>query len=415
MIFYIDEKLPLGRELFGRLGDVRAMPGRDINPETPGLDEADALVIRTDTKVTAGLLEAAPRLRMIGTASVGTDHVNFDALREARGPDGEPVELFSAAGANARSVADYIWLALCRITADAGEPLARRSMGIIGCGNCGSEVARTAESFGMRVLRRDPPRAEAEDDFPGAALEETLSADYVTLHVPLTTPDESDYPTRNLLDADRLAGMRPGGWLFNACRGAVVNSPALADALEDGPLEGAVLDVYEDEPTPLKRLVRRTELATPHIAGYAIEGRRRATTMVYHAVCEHLGAEPVDTEPMLTGEFSPPEGREVTFRATGEPRLDADNALRALLRETYDIERVSRTLKNTLEEPDRGEAFDRLRNLEGSGRRHELRSFGAAVHPDAAPQLRREIRGRLYGLRMPLDADPPNYVVRPVQ
>ncbi|MEF8788207.1 MAG: NAD(P)-dependent oxidoreductase, partial [Planctomycetota bacterium] len=220
-------------------------------------------------------------------------------------------------------------------------------------------------------------------------------------------------PTHHLLNADRLAAMKPGGWLFNACRGGVVDSAVLAEALEDGPPAGAVLDVYEDEPTPLKKLVRRARLATPHIAGYAIEGRRRATTMVYHAICDHIGAEPADTEPMLSGEFSPPQEREVTFQATGEPRLDADNALRALLRETYDIERVTREFRETLDEPDRGEAFDRLRNLEGSGRRHELRSYRAAAAPGAAPQLRRELRGRLRGLRMPLDPDTPDYILRP--
>lgn len=279
-----DENIPYAAEAFGTLGDVHLLPGRAITNAV--VQEAEVLLVRSVTTVDGALLDGS-RVRFVGSATIGTDHVDQAALR-ARG-----VAFAHAPGSNAESVVEYVLAALLRLAVRRRRPLRGLTVGIVGCGSIGGRLARRLPALGLRVLCNDPPRAEAMEaageSHTFVSLDEVLAAsDVLTLHVPLhrTGP----HPTYHLIDAARLRCMKPGAWLLNASRGAVVDGSALPAALEAGAPGAAVLDVWEGEPTPDPALLRRVDLATPHIAGYSYDGKVQGTLMLYHALVDHLDA-----------------------------------------------------------------------------------------------------------------------------
>jgi erythronate-4-phosphate dehydrogenase len=408
----LDENIPLGRKLFGTLGEVTSARGREVDEDFPELEKYDILAIRSVTRVTPSLVDRAARCRVIATATIGTDHIDDGYIEQVNNRRATPITVISAPGSNAESVADYVWFALAHLTGREGTGLSGRSLGIIGCGNCGSRVARRARGFDVRVLRNDPPRAERDPDFVSDPLDETLQADFVTLHVPLTREDESAHPTHRMIGAAELARMRSGAYLLNSSRGAVVDSAALIEAMEDGDLGGVVLDVYEGEPEPREELIRLPQLATPHIAGYAVEAKRRGAVVIYEQTCRALGLPPVDTEGLLRQGFAPPRQQTVSFDAEGPATASADRACRVLLRAIHDIEATSRELKSTLDSPRRGELFDRMRkDYESHYGRHELACYAVGFAPSVSGDQRREIARRVAGFGMTVTDVEPNFVL----
>ncbi len=282
-----DENIPLAREAFGTLGAVRLVPGRQITPEAAR--EADVLLVRSVTRVDAALVEGSP-LRFVGSATIGTDHVDLDALRACG------IAFAHAPGSNAESVVEYVLAALLRLAARRGETLRQKSVGVVGCGAIGGRLATRLTAFGTRVLKNDPPLAEratqagAPHDF--VAWSEVLAeADVVTLHMPLT--HTGSHATHHLFDKTTLNRLKPGAWLVNTARGAVVSNEALKEMLQEGRLDAVVLDVWEHEPTPDPDLLRRVALATPHVAGYSYDGKVEGTRMLYHALIRHLDLQPI--------------------------------------------------------------------------------------------------------------------------
>ena len=281
-----DENIPLAREAFGTLGAVWCMPGRQITPEA--VREADVLLVRSVTRVDAALVEGSP-LRFVGSATIGTDHMDLDALHECG------IAFAHAPGSNAESVVEYVLAALLRLAARRDETLREKVVGIVGCGAIGGRLAARLAAFGMRVVKNDPPLAEraAQADIPHdfIALPEVLAeADVVTLHVPLT--HTGPHATHHLFDKTILNRLKSGVWLVNTARGAVVSNAALKEALEAGRLDAVVLDVWENEPTPDPDVLRRVALATPHVAGYSYDGKVEGTRMLYHALTRRLGLPP---------------------------------------------------------------------------------------------------------------------------
>ncbi len=281
-----DENIPLAREAFGTLGAVRLVSGRQITPDAAR--EADVLLVRSVTRVDAALVEGSP-LRFVGSATIGTDHVDLDALRASG------IAFAHAPGSNAESVVEFVLAALLRLAARRGETLREKSVGVVGCGAIGGRLAARLTAFGTRVLKNDPPLAEratqagTPHDF--VAWSEVLAeADVVTLHVPLT--HAGSHATHHLFDKTTLNRLKPGAWLVNTARGAVVSNGALKEVLEAGRLDAVVLDVWEHEPTPDPDLLRRVALATPHVAGYSYDGKVEGTRMLYHALARHLGLPP---------------------------------------------------------------------------------------------------------------------------
>ncbi len=264
--------------------NVDAHTGRSSEQLAQDLADADALVVRSATKVTAELIAAAGSLRVIARAGTGVDNVDVPAA-SARG-----IVVMNAPGANSISVAELamgLMLALARHlpAADAamkqgkwekkkflGEELRDKALGLIGLGRIGQEVARRAASFQMRVLAHDPFISEEVAGSLGIKLvsmdELFADADYISLHLPSTTQ------TKQLLNAARLQKMKKGARIINTARGDLIDESALADAIEAGHIGGAGLDVFVKEPTVDHRLQMLPQVvATPHIAASTREGQ----------------------------------------------------------------------------------------------------------------------------------------------
>jgi erythronate-4-phosphate dehydrogenase len=349
-----DENIPCVAEAFGSLGEVHLTPGRSLSADD--VREADVLLVRSVTPVGAKLLEGS-RVRFVGTATIGTDHVDTAYLEKAG------IAFAAAPGSNANSVAEYTTAALLVVAQRRGYTLAGRSIGVIGVGNVGSRVAQKATALGMKVLLNDPPLQRATGDARYLPLEDLLACDFLTLHVPLERggPD----PTWHMVDGEFLSRMKPGSVLLNSSRGAVVDNAALraalrADllgALDAGRVDAAVLDVWEGEPDIRTDLLERVTLGTPHIAGYSLDGKVNGTEMIYAAACRRLGVEPCWT---AAQGLPRPEFPEMFIRAEGRP---IEEVVREAVLTAYPIEEDDEALREILTLPAaaRPARFDELR------------------------------------------------------
>ncbi len=282
MKIVVDENMPHAVELFAEFGEVIPLLGRQM--QARDLLDADVLLVRSVTRVNGDLLATSPKLGFVGTATIGTDHVD-KALLASRN-----IPFFSAPGCNKYSVGDYVLSALLVLAERYELDLSAMTLAVIGAGNTGECVAGKAQALGMRVLRCDPPRARDNPAGGFVDYQTALGADIVSFHVPITR--EGQDATYHLLDAEQIAARPAGQILINASRGEVWDNQALlARQLSDAPLQ-LVMDVWENEPEPLVALVPHTEIATPHIAGYNLEGKARGTWMLYQALCQQLGREP---------------------------------------------------------------------------------------------------------------------------
>ncbi|MGL5126719.1 MAG: 4-phosphoerythronate dehydrogenase [Aeromonas popoffii] len=337
MKIVVDENMPHALELFAEFGEVIPLSGRHM--QAADLQDADVLLVRSVTRVDAELLATSPQLGFVGTATIGTDHVDKALLAE------RDIPFFSAPGCNKYSVGDYVLSALLVLAERHELTLREMSLAVIGAGNTGECVAGKAEALGMRVLRCDPPRARAAAQAGEAGAfvdyQSALGADIVSFHVPITC--EGPDATFHLLDEQVIAARPAGQILINASRGEVWDNQALL-ARQQGPQPlRLVMDVWEGEPEPLRALVPHTEIATPHIAGYSLEGKARGTWMLYQALCQQLGRTPrQDLQSLLPV----PEVRALT---PGQP---ADQALiKQLVHLIYDVRRDDARFRNRIEVP----------------------------------------------------------------
>lgn len=335
-----DENMPHVRELFGELGEVTLLPGRDMTAAQ--LAQADVLLVRSVTRVNAELLAQASRLQFVGTATIGTDHVDQPLLAE-RG-----IAFASAPGCNRISVGDYVLSALLVLAERHALTLAGMTLAIVGAGNTGRAVASHASALGMRVFYCDPPRARAEGASSFVSLEEALQADVVSFHVPLTR--EGTDATWHLLNAARIAALRANQFLINASRGEVWDNQALLERQRGAAPLSLVMDVWEHEPDILTELVPHTEIATPHIAGYSLEGKARGTWMLYEALCARLGRSP---RRELASLLPAPDVLALTL---GQPPSQA--LIGRLVHLVYDVRRDDARFRRELEQPG---SFDRQR------------------------------------------------------
>lgn len=323
-----DRNMPFAAEAFATLGETVVLDGRHLTAREVG--DAEVLAIRSTTRVNAGLLEGS-RVRFVGTATIGTDHLDIPYL-ESRG-----IGWCFSPGCNANSVSEYLAAALLHLAARHGFSLRGKTLGVIGVGNVGRLAVRKAEALGMKVLMNDPPRkrlAAADGDAGQAAgfieLAELLAAaDIVTVHVPMTK--EGPDRTFHLADDAFFSGMRPGAVFINAARGAVVDTPALIRAIRAGRLSHTVLDTWEGEPGYDEDLLSLVDIGTPHIAGHSFEGKAVGTEMVYRAACAALGRKPSWS---LDGRLPPPPVPVAAADARGRA---AEAVLDDIVRQVYDI------------------------------------------------------------------------------
>lgn len=264
-------------------------------------DGADVLIVRNRTQVRGELLAALTRCRAVGRLGVGLDNIDVPGC-EARG-----MQVIPATGANAASVAEYVIGTAMLLLRGAyghsaevaagqwprqglsnGREMGGRTLGLLGLGGIGQRVARLGRALDMPVLAHDPglpagSPAFADHGVQPVALEDLLArSDVLSLHVPLLPG------TRGLLDASRLAWMKPGAVLVNTSRGGIVDEVALAQALRSGHLGGAALDVFTEEPLPASPhfIGCPNLLLTPHVAGVTADSNERVSFLIADRVME---------------------------------------------------------------------------------------------------------------------------------
>src|SRR5262244_616338 len=285
-----------GVELLKKSGLNTVLTSKDsISAE---LAEADALIVRSATRVTKDLLEKAPKLRAVGRAGVGVDNIDLPEATK-RG-----VLVMSTPGGNAVSVAEHtfaLMLALARQVpkADAGlregrwekstsgTELRGKTLGLIGLGRIGGEVARRAEAFDMRIIAYDPYISESaakELQVELVNLDRLLSeSDFISLHTALSPA------TQNMINAKSIATMKKSARIVNAARGELIDEAALAEALKHGRLAGAALEVFVEEPPKNSPLIGLPNLiGTPHIAGSTAEAQEEVGTQVAVQIRDYL-------------------------------------------------------------------------------------------------------------------------------
>jgi len=345
MLIVADENIPLLDAFFQGFGEIRRYPGRSL--DAASVREADILLVRSVTKVDRHLLEGS-RVQFVGTCTIGTDHLDLDYF------DQVGIRWSSAPGCNARGVVDYVLGSLLTLADLEGASLPERVYGVVGAGQVGGRLVSVLRALGWKVMVCDPLRQAAEGgDY--VELDTLLQAcDVISLHTPLERGGQ--YPTWHLLGPAELAKLRPGAWLINASRGAVVDNGALRTLLQQRDDLHAVLDVWEGEPQVDLQLADLCTVATPHIAGYSLDGRQRGTAQIYRALCQHLGVNEVI---QLADLLPRPPVAQIELDA----EVDLQWALAMLCRAIYDPRRDDADFRRSLSEDVQQQraAFDALR------------------------------------------------------
>ena len=322
--------------------------GRDIDAQLLSELQPDVLLIRSVTPVNEQLLSNNKSVKFVGSATIGTDHVD-QAYLAARA-----ITFADAAGCSKHSVAQYVLTSILTLCPQYWQYPVK--LGIIGLGNIGSTLAHYATDLGWQVLGYDPLLPASK--FNNSSFEQLLSqSDVISLHVPLTVHkntndaeninNTSDYPTQHLIDVSALNIMSAQTMLINSARGPVIAAAALqADIERTG--RQVVLDVFEHEPQISEALLSKLAIATPHIAGYTVEGKLRGTQMIYDALCAALGVMPKQSMHTLLP---------VNMYLWSELQAHPDNLIKF-----YDVMADDQSLRAQLNDGQiKGDDFDRLR------------------------------------------------------
>ena len=259
----VDKYIPFVQEALAPYVEVVALEPEAIT--AAAVHDADALIIRTRTKVNASLLDGSA-VRFVATATIGYDHIDTTYCEK------NGIYWMSCPGCNAQAVCDYIEECLRELAVPTGA-----TIGVVGVGHVGSLVAKMAQENGYKVLLNDPPKNIGQSI---GEIEE--KCDFITFHTPLTKDGLN--PTYHLCDEVFLRNCKPNAIIVNAARGGVVDEAAL---LAFG--KRFILDTWENEPHIDAEVVKRAELASFHIAGYSIEGKLNASQMCLDAFSAHFG------------------------------------------------------------------------------------------------------------------------------
>ncbi len=280
----VDDKIPFLRGVLESFANITFLPPAQIVKEV--VSNADALIIRTRTKCNAELLEHSS-VKFIGTATIGFDHIDT-VYCESKG-----IKWINAPGCNSSSVKQYIASALLTLAKENKINLEKMTIGIVGVGNVGSKVERVAKIFGMNVLLNDPPRERNEKSEKFVSLDYLVEkSDIITFHVPLNMNGVDK--TFHLADKSFFQKFRNNKIFINTSRGEVVETNALKEAIKNKIISACVLDVWENEPDIDLELLDMVDIATPHIAGYSVEGKANGTATCVNSLNEffNLGLKP---------------------------------------------------------------------------------------------------------------------------
>lgn len=277
-----DENIAHAREFFASLGELICLPGRHLS--AADIADADALIVRSVTNVTRELL-AGSKVKFVGSATIGFDHIDLDYLRQAN------IAFAGAPGCNARAVVEYVLTALIALRA---ERLSELTVAVVGAGNVGGRLLWALDQLGVNSLMVDPFVSREQlaarfvfNQLPQQVdLARALQAEVICLHTPLTKTGVA--PTYHLIGEQQIAALGAGSLLLNAGRGAVIDNQALLTRLQQHSDLDVVLDVWEGEPAISQALLDKVKIGSPHIAGYSAEGKLKGTQMVYQALCEYF-------------------------------------------------------------------------------------------------------------------------------
>jgi erythronate-4-phosphate dehydrogenase len=285
-----DDKIPFLKGVLEKYAEVTYLPGNQITNQD--LLSKDALLIRSVTICNEDLLKNTS-IKLIATATIGDDHIDKEFC------DQHNIRYINAKGCNTEAVVQYFTAGLLKIAGDNDINLLNKTIGIIGVGNIGKRIKEVSDLLGMNVLLNDPPRKRLEgtDEFVG--LEEIKEiADIITLHVPLSFGGKDK--TFHLFNHEFFSSLQKPVILINTSRGAVIDTIALKDAVEEGKVANCCLDVWESEPDIDEELLEMVDIATPHIAGYSLEGKANGTAMVVNEVSDFFNFEIKDWYPHIS-------------------------------------------------------------------------------------------------------------------
>ena len=286
MTLIIDDAIPYIRGLFEPFVETFYCKGGEFSSAINSTEGDKILIIRTRTKCNALLLNGSG-VKAIATATIGTDHIDIPYCNS------HSVKVFSAPGCNSGAVMQYVFTSLAALNLIPSTVSERKeiTLGVIGAGHVGEKVARLGEAMGFSVMRNDPPKELLQKAFGGSipyfSLNEVLeNSDIVTIHTPL------DSTTKGMASAEFFSKMKQGATFINCSRGEVLDEAALLSSKRVGRV---ILDVWCNEPQINKELLSRADIATPHIAGYSVEGKKNGTAAVVKSIAGLLGIRELES------------------------------------------------------------------------------------------------------------------------
>ncbi len=323
-----DSKIPFLENVFGPGVEMAFLPGNQISGKD--LHDADALIARSITKCSAALLENT-KIKFIATATIGDDHIDKVFCEKNN------IQWANAAGCNSGAVEQYVLAAILYFAIRKKLSMDGVAIGIVGVGHIGSRIEKSAKALGLKVLLNDPPREEVEGA-PGFLPLDRLQeeADIITFHVPLTKSGK--HRTFHIADKPFFEKVKKPILFINTSRGEVVDTKALKSAISDQTIKQSVIDVWENEPEIDNELMRVVDVATPHIAGYSIEGKATGTAMAVNAISRFFNLGLDNWYP----EIKPSEQNIISIECSGKSDLEI---IYEMTLATYDIEKDDKGLR----------------------------------------------------------------------
>lgn len=363
-----DQNIPLLHEFFADIGNVVSLPGREITRND--LVDCSILIVRSITPVNQALLDGTP-VKFVGTCTIGVDHIDTDYL------DQQGIIWANAPGCNANAVVQYVFSAMAALMPDWQH----KTIGIIGCGSIGKRLHRRFKQLDVKVKCHDPfLNSTQQDDL--VSFEEVLNSDVISCHTPLTKTGE--HPTYHLLNKHAYQKIPAGSLIINSCRGGVLDEQALLEIQPEKQFKLAI-DVWENEPELNFTFLDKVQIATPHIAGYTLEGRENGTSMVYQALVQFLGIQGQDINTVVTNDVVP-------WQATTRDDMSREEYLNSVLLSCYpmydDDESLRKGKENRAPEQTFGQYFDHLRK--NYPHRREYTHYDFPLWQDM-PELTRKI------------------------
>ena len=336
-----DENIPGVEQMFqvGANVSITKVDGRRVTAAQ--VRDADVLLVRSVTKVNEALL-AGSKVRFVGSATIGTDHLDKAYLAA------NDIYYCSAPGCNADAVVEYVLCCLSTLLDEGVSSLKTKTVAVVGVGNVGGRLVKRLQRLGVKnILLNDPLRAQKEAGF--SDLEDCFEqADIIAMHTPLTK--DGEHPSYHLVTERLLAKLKPEAVLINAGRGPAIKEQDLLAFLKARCDVKTVMDVWEHEPLINSELAALVDIATPHIAGYSLEGKVRGTYMLRCALSQWLGES-----------FEQPLTQFLPLPALNAISLSQRATIADVMRVIYDPSAVDKRFRKSLCAPDQPLAFDKLR------------------------------------------------------